>query len=95
MRYERQFNFLITFNTNPIPRSLKYDANLLDNVASRLIPSNESMPNTFSIEILYRTSILNNITNWCWNTCGGGGMGLNQYETFLPLSITILKLQIY
>jgi hypothetical protein len=37
---------------------------LLANVASRLIPSDGLMPDTFSVELLYMPSIPNNITNW-------------------------------
>jgi hypothetical protein len=52
------------FNINHVPRSLNYDADLLDNVASRLIPSEGILLDTFSVELLYRPSIPNNVTNW-------------------------------
>lgn len=34
------------------------------NVASKLIPSEEFNPNRFSIELIFRPLIPNNITNW-------------------------------
>jgi hypothetical protein len=37
---------------------------LLANVASRLIPSEGIFPDTFSVELLYRPSIPDNVTNW-------------------------------
>ena len=37
---------------------------LLANVASKLIPYQESSPNIFSIELIFRPSIPDNITNW-------------------------------
>jgi ribonuclease HI len=52
------------FNISPIPRSLNCDVDLLANVASRLIPSEGLMPDTFSVELLYRPSIPDNITSW-------------------------------
>jgi hypothetical protein len=45
--------FFNAFNIIPIPRSLNCDVDLLANVASRLIPSEGLIPDTFSIEILY------------------------------------------
>jgi hypothetical protein len=52
------------FNISPIPRSLNYDVDILANVASKLIPSEGIMPDTFSVELLYKPSIPDNITNW-------------------------------
>jgi hypothetical protein len=52
------------FNISHVPRSLNYDVDLLANVASKLIPSEGIMPDTFSMELLYNTSIPDNITNW-------------------------------
>jgi hypothetical protein len=56
--------FFKEFNMSPIPRSLNCDIDLLANVASRLISSKGLMLDTFYVEILYRPSIPNNITNW-------------------------------
>jgi hypothetical protein len=53
-----------SFNISYVPHSLNYDVDLLVNVASRLIPSNRLMPDTFSVELLYRPSIPDNITSW-------------------------------
>jgi hypothetical protein len=52
------------FNIGLVPRSLNYDADLLANVASRLIPSKVIIPNTFSMELFYIPSVHDNITNW-------------------------------
>jgi ribonuclease HI len=41
-----------SFNISYVPHSLNYDVDLLVNVASRLIPSNQLMPDTFSVELL-------------------------------------------
>jgi hypothetical protein len=43
---------------------LNYDVDFLANIASRLIPSDGLMPDSFSVELLYRPSIPNNIVNW-------------------------------
>ena len=37
---------------------------MLANVASWLIPSGNFEPNAFSIELIYKTSIIDNVTNW-------------------------------
>jgi hypothetical protein len=55
---------LNAFNISHVPRSLNYDAYLLANVASRLIPSEGIMPDTFSVELLYKPSVPDNVTNW-------------------------------
>jgi hypothetical protein len=36
----------------------------LENVASRLIPSNDILPNTFCVELLFRPLVPDNVTNW-------------------------------
>jgi ribonuclease HI len=56
--------YFTAFNINIVPRSLNSDVDLLENVASRLIPSNKLMPDSFSVELLYRPSIPNNIVSW-------------------------------
>jgi hypothetical protein len=52
------------FNINSIPRLSNLEADLLANVASKLLPAEGLSPNSFSIELLFRPSILDNITNW-------------------------------
>jgi ribonuclease HI len=52
------------FNISLVPRSFNFDVDLLANVASRLIPSKNLLPNTFFMEFLYRPSIPDNVTNW-------------------------------
>jgi ribonuclease HI len=52
------------FNINSIPRLSNLEVDLLANVASKLLPAEGLSPNTFSIEILFRPSIPDNITNW-------------------------------
>jgi hypothetical protein len=46
------------------PRSLNYDVDLLANVDSRIIPFENLLPDTFSMELLYKPSIPDNVTNW-------------------------------
>ena len=53
------------FNINSIPRFQNQDDDLLSNISSKLIPSEYFSPNTFSIELIFRPSILDSITNWC------------------------------
>jgi archaellum biogenesis ATPase FlaH len=52
------------FNIGHVPHSLSSNVDLLDNVASKLIPFEKLLLDTFSMELLYRTSILDNLTNW-------------------------------
>jgi hypothetical protein len=52
------------FNINSIPRLSNSEADLLANVASKLLPTEGLSPNAFSIELLFRPSIPDNITNW-------------------------------
>ena len=66
-RYQQEaWDLLPSFlsNISFVPRYLNVDANLLDNVTSRLIPSENFQPNAFSIELIYRPSVPDNITNW-------------------------------
>jgi ribonuclease HI len=57
-------NQFSTFNINFIPRSSNVEADLLANVASKLLPADGLSPNAFSVELLFRPSIPNNITSW-------------------------------
>ena len=52
-----------TFNISPIPRLQNASSNLLANVASKLIPPGDYSPDRFSNELIFRPSILDNITN--------------------------------
>jgi len=52
------------FNISPIPRLQKTSADLLANVASKLIPPKYYSPDRFSIELIFTPFIPNNITNW-------------------------------
>jgi ribonuclease HI len=54
---------LSTFNIKSIPRLNNSKADLLANVASKLFPAEGLSPNAFSIELLFRPSIPENITN--------------------------------
>eukprot|EP00253_Pinus_taeda_P004920 PITA_04920 len=54
----------LAFNISSIPRSQNSAADLLANVASKLLPSEDYSPNRFSVELLFRPSILDNVTNW-------------------------------
>jgi hypothetical protein len=57
-------NKFSTFNINSIPRSSNAEVDLLTNVASKLLPTEGLSPNAFSVELLFRPSVPNNITNW-------------------------------
>jgi hypothetical protein len=52
------------FNIKSIPILSNSKANLLANVASKLLPAEGLYPNTFSIELFFRPSVPDNITNW-------------------------------
>ena len=52
------------FNIKSVPRSQNFDADLLANTASKLIPPEGLSPDTFSIELMYMPSIPNNVTSW-------------------------------
>jgi hypothetical protein len=51
-------------NINSIPRLSNSEVDLLDNITSKLLPVEGLSLNAFSIELLFRPSILDNITNW-------------------------------
>jgi hypothetical protein len=57
-------NKFFAFNINYIPRLNNFEADLLDNVASKLFPTEGLSPNAFFVELLFKPSILENITNW-------------------------------
>ena len=52
------------FIIQSIPCSLNSEAYMLANVASNLCPSNDFSHDKFSVELIYMTLILDNITNW-------------------------------
>ena len=51
------------FNIKSIPRFQNQEADLLANVASKLVPLEDFSPNIFSIELIFRPSSTDNITN--------------------------------
>ena len=53
------------FNIIYVPRSQNQEADLLANVTSKLIPSKKLTPDFFSVELIFRPSIPDNIFNWC------------------------------
>ena len=57
-------NSFLAFNIRSVPRSQNFDIDLLANTASRLIPPKGLPPKTFSIDLLYRPSTSENVTNW-------------------------------
>jgi ribonuclease HI len=57
-------NKFSAFNINSIPRLNNAEADLLANVASKLLPTEGLSPNAFSVELLFRPSVPDNITNW-------------------------------
>ena len=52
------------FNIRSIPQSLNSEANLLANAVSNICRSNDFSHEKFSVELIYRSSIPDNITNW-------------------------------
>ena len=52
----------LAFNISFVPRIQNASADLLANVASKLIPSQEFSPHRFSIEFIFRPSVPENIT---------------------------------
>jgi ribonuclease HI len=57
-------NKFSAFNINSIPRLNNSEADLLANVASKLFPAEGLSPDAFSVELLFRPSIPDNIMNW-------------------------------
>eukprot|EP00253_Pinus_taeda_P013068 PITA_13068 len=54
----------LAFNISSIPRSQNSAADLLANVASKLLPSEDYSPDRFLVELIFRPSIPDNVTNW-------------------------------
>ena len=54
----------LAFNISSIPRSQNLATDLLANVASKLLPSEDYSPDRFSVELLFRPSIPDNVINW-------------------------------
>lgn len=54
----------LAFNISAIPRIQNANVNLLTKIASKLIPSEDYSPDRFPVELIFRPSIPNNITNW-------------------------------
>ena len=52
------------FNIKSIPHTLNFEVDMLANVASNLFPSDDFSHETFFVELIYRSSIPDNITNW-------------------------------
>ena len=52
------------FIIKSMPHIENYDANMLENVASNLSPSDDFTHDNFFVELIYRSSVPDNITNW-------------------------------
>ena len=52
------------FNIKSIPHTLNSKSNMLANAASNLCPSDDFSHDKYSVELIYRSSIPDNITNW-------------------------------
>ena len=50
-------------NIKSIPRSLNFEANMLANATSNLCASNDFSHDKFSVELIYRSSMPDNITD--------------------------------
>ena len=57
-------NKFYAFNINSIPILNNVEGDLLANVASKLLPAEGLSPNAFSVELLFRPYVPDNITNW-------------------------------
>jgi ribonuclease HI len=57
-------NKFFAFNINSIPRLNNVEVDLLANVASKLLPAEGLSPDAFFVELLFRPSVPDNITNW-------------------------------
>ena len=53
-----------SFNIRSIPHSLNSKAYMLGNEASNICPCNDFSDDKFYVELIYRRSIPDNITNW-------------------------------
>ena len=66
--YQREVWELINkfedFNIKSIPCSMNFEQDMLDNVASNICLSDDFSHDKFSIELIYRALILDNIMNW-------------------------------
>ena len=66
--YQREvwdlMNKFESFNIKSIPRTLNHEADMLANAASNLCPSDDFSHNKFSVELIYKPSIPDNIMNW-------------------------------
>ena len=51
-------------NIKSIPRTLNHEADMLANATSNLCSSDDFSHDKFSVELIYRPSIPDNITNW-------------------------------
>ena len=52
------------FNIKSIPHTSNHESDMLANAASNLFPSDDFCHDKFSVELIYRPSIPDNITNW-------------------------------
>ena len=57
-------NKFSAFNINSIPRLNNLQDDLLANAASKLFSVEGLSPNAFSVELLFRPFVPENITNW-------------------------------
>ena len=57
-------NKLEAFNIKSIPRSNSFEANMISNVASNLSHNDVFTQDKFYVQLIYRPSIPDNITNW-------------------------------
>ena len=66
--YQREVWYLMNkfeyFNIKSIPHTLNFEADMLAIAASNLFPSDDFSHDKFSVELIYRPSIPDNITNW-------------------------------
>ena len=96
-------------NIKSIPRSKNSNADMSANAASNLSPSDDFTHDRFSMELMYKTSIPNNIINW-WifdddpqikdfihlkDTFKGSVIDDEQHESLLQASTSEDKLEFY
>ena len=52
------------FNIRSIPHSLNFEVDIVANTTLNICPSNDFSHDKFIVELIYRSSILDNIMNW-------------------------------
>ena len=63
-KVREQLKLFDDFFINSVPRNQNFVVDLLANVASKLIPATEMPTTAFSVQLLFRPSVPDNVTNF-------------------------------